>query len=386
MFVVSIGAGKNQIPLIQSCKDLGFKVIGVDVNPHSEGLALCDFKIIESIYNHHEIYDSIKELLVFDDVAAIVTRSYGKAIQTVGYLCQQFKLPYIDNESLPILLNKSDFRAIATKNDILMPQGFVFKKKEIRKNFPLPFPCIVKPPKGHAKQYVQLVYNYNQLKEYLAPLKHDEIIIEQFISGDEIIVIGFVYNTKFYICDISDKVLSAKPYFVDRMHLLPSNYQSMSSQFEELGQKIADSFNLHSTPLLMECIISNNKIYLIEAACEFGGEFLADYAIPARSDYNIFSSFILAITRGKIITPLPSKNASVVKYIFGRNGILKSYNIPKKNNDCVYSKIFFTIGSKITFPKNNHHRLGVIVSKGKSIEKALETADTVLEDMKIIIE
>lgn len=386
MFIVSIGAGKNQIPLIQTCKDLGFKVIGIDINPFAEGLTLCDYKIFESIYNYQEIYHSIKELLVFDDIAAIVTRSYGQAIRTVGFLCKQFNLPYIDNDSIPALLDKSEFRAIAIKNNILMPRGYVYKKNEIRKNPFLTFPCIVKPSRGHAKHHVKLVYSINQLKEYLASLKDNEIIIEEFINGQEIIVIGFVYNHKFYICDISDKVLNAKPYFVDRMHLLPSKNMHYFTQLEELGQQIADTFNLHSTPLLMEAIISNNKIFLIEAACEFGGEFLADYAIPSRLHYNVFSAFIHAITQGKIKTPPISKYASVVKYILGHNGILKSFKKAKQINGYVYSEMFLNIGDKVTFPKNNHHRIGVIVTKGKSIEKAIQTADILLEDMKIIIE
>ncbi len=384
MIIVSIGAGKHQIPIIKACKDAGYKVVGVDKNTHAEGLQLCDIKIIESIYNYHEIYFLLKEILVFDDIAAIVTRSYGDAVKTVAYLCQQFRLPFIDFCIVDSLNNKSLFRAIATKNNIQMPRGYILNKNHLIKSFDIPFPCIAKPAKGHAKQSVKLVYNYDDLKRFIASNKSD-YIIEEYIEGDEIIVLGFVYKNIFYICDISDKIVNAKPYFVDRMHILPSKYHTMYYQLQQLGQKIADIFALHATPLLMECVIKNNSIYLIEAACEFGGEYLADYAIPARSEYNIFKAFIDALINGKIELPQNISKASVVKYIMGRNGKLISYN-NCKNKNLIHSEIFYTIGESLHYPTNNHQRLGVIVTKGKTVENAIQTADTILEQMRIIIE
>jgi carbamoylphosphate synthase large subunit len=385
MYIVSVGAGKNQIPLIKASKELGYTTIGIDKNPLAEGFLYCDLKIIESIYNYHEIYMLLKELLVFDDIAAVVTRSYGQAIKTVAYLCQQFRLPYIDFNTVDSLIDKSTFRTIALQHDIPMPQGNILYKKDVHKFNTKSFPCIIKPPRGHAKESVKLVDSYQELRSYMKAIKHDTVLIEEYIEGDEIIVIGFVHNRKYYIFDISDKILNAKPYFVDRMHILPSRYYTMYSELQKTGQKITDAFELQATPLLMECIISRNNIYVIEAACEFGGEYLADYAIPARLECNVFKLFVQALVTGKVNMPVQSTTASVVKYIMGRNGKLVSYSMPK-NKHLIHAEIFAKPGNTLHYPKNNHERLGVIVTKGKTVEKAIQTADTLLEQMHIIIE
>ncbi len=385
MFIVSIGAGKNQIPLINACKELGFSIIGIDKNPKAEGFQYCDIKLIESIYNYHDIYLLLKDQLVFDDIAAVVSRSYGDVIKTVAYLCQQFKLPYCDFNSVENLIDKSQFRTIAQQNNIKMPYGILLHKKDFNTLDRLPFPCVMKPPKGHAKQNVMLIDSYLELRSYMQSAKHDTVLIEEYIEGDEIIVIGFVHNQKFYIYDISDKILNAKPYFVDRMHILPSQYYNLYDRLQKLGQTIADAFTLQATPLLMECIISNDTIYLIEAACEFGGEYLADYAIPARLKNNIFKTFVQAIVTGKVDMPAKSSTAAVVKYIMGRSGTLVSYSIPKDKN-VIHAEIFAKSGDTLHYPKNNHQRLGVIITKGKTVEKAIQTADTILEHMHIIIE
>ncbi|MGB4268027.1 MAG: ATP-grasp domain-containing protein [Spirochaetota bacterium] len=385
MFIVSLGAGKNQIPLIKASKELGYTIIGIDKNPLAEGFQYCDIKVIESIYNYHDIYLLLKDQLVFDDIAAVVSRSYGQAIKTVAYLCQQFKLSYIDFNTVDDLIDKSRFRTIAAKHNIPMPQGFTIHKKDLHKLNTLSFPCIIKPPVGHAKQSVMLVDSYHELYSYMKSVKHDTVLIEEYINGDEIIILGFVHNRTFYIYDISDKILNAKPYFVDRMHVLPSQYYTMYNELQKLGQTIADAFALHTTPLLMECIICNKSIYLIEAACEFGGEYLADYAIPARLKSNIFKTYLQAIITGKVNLPAQSSVASVVKYIMGRKGRLISYSMPK-NNHLIHAEIFRKPGDTVYYPKNNHDRLGVIITKGKTVEKAIQTADTLLEQMHIIIE
>lgn len=385
MFIVSIGAGKNQIPLIKAIKELGYSIIGIDKNPLAEGFQYCDIKVIESIYNYHDIYLLLKEQLVFDDIAAVVTRSYGQAIKTVAYLSQQFKLPYIDFNTVDDLIDKSSFRTIAAIHNIPMPHGFIIHKKDLHKLNTLSFPCIIKPPKGHAKQSVMIIDSYHELCSYMKSVKQDTVLIEEYIEGDEIIVLGFVHNRTFYIYDISDKILNAKPYFVDRMHVLPSQYYTMYPELQKLGQKITDTFALQATPLLMECIIRNNSIYLIEAACEFGGEYLADYAIPARLKSNVFKLFLQAIITGKVNVPPKSSVAAIVKYIMGRNGTLVSYSMPK-NNHLIHAEMFAKPGDILYYPKNNHERLGVIITKGKTVEKALQTADTLLEQMHIIIE
>jgi len=64
---------------------------------------------------------------------------------------------------------------------------------------------------------------------------------------------------------------------------------------------------------------------------------------------------------------------------------LVSYSMPK-NNHLIHAEMFAKPGDILYYPKNNHERLGVIITKGKTVEKALQTADTLLEQMHIIIE
>ena len=53
-YYISLGAGDNQIPLIQAAKARDLLVIGVDQNINASGMSLCDLKIEESILNYRK--------------------------------------------------------------------------------------------------------------------------------------------------------------------------------------------------------------------------------------------------------------------------------------------------------------------------------------------
>ena len=78
-YFVSIGAGYNQIPLIQEAKKQGFNVIGIDKNASSPGFIKCDLKDQESIDDYKEIYTKLQELLFDGKIFGILTKSYGNA-------------------------------------------------------------------------------------------------------------------------------------------------------------------------------------------------------------------------------------------------------------------------------------------------------------------
>jgi len=390
-FIVSIGAGANQIPLINEALKLGYNVIGVDKNDSASGLMYCDLKILESIDNYKEIYVKLVELLVDGEISAIMTKSYGKAVKTASFLSAKFNLPFLPFKKSFEFINKKKMKSVFMDNNILTPELISFAPKSssirIKKGS---FPIIVKPYIGHAKIDVKLIKNASELKK-IFPMRKKEIIFEKYIQGDEIIVIGIINNRKFHLVDITDKKTVPAPYFIDILHISPSKYYNLYDEIKNIGQKIADAFEITSSPLVMELIINKkNKIYVIEAVAEFGGEFIPDILVPARTGYNFIKEAIKSATNsGFKPPPLMKKNGSavVVKYITGKKGILVSCNpgAPDKYSGTIYSRIFKEIGSKINKPKTNLDRIGVVIVKEKNVRSAVKLAQNAVRKFSIRI-
>ncbi len=90
-------------------------------------------------------------------------------------------------------------------------------------------------------------------------------------------------------------MISRPPFFVDLAHISPSRTSTLRDQIAAMGQKVADCFEIITSPLIMEIRIApDGRLFLIEAVPEFGGEFIPDILIPSRRGYNFIAETIKA--------------------------------------------------------------------------------------------
>jgi len=385
-FFVSIGAGLNQIPLIIEARNMGFQVIGVDKNSAAPGFYHCDLKIQESIDDYENIYIKLREMMFDGNISAIMTKSYGNAIITSAFLCDKFKVPAIPFEESRKFLSKKTTRKIYIEKGINVPVTARINSKDINSSFPI----VAKPQTGHAKADVKLLHSDTELKNFLKTHEKNNFIFEKYISGNEIICAGLIEDHKYYHILMSDKKTTPHPYFVDLVHSTPSKYIHLTDRTIAAGQMIADTFNIQTSPMIMEFIVDENEeLHLLEAVPEFGGEFIPDIMVPAATGYNHLAGTIKAVTGDTAKKPAKGSVPSpvVIKYITGGNGVLSSCSTDtvKLMPDVLFTRIFKTIGSRIKTPEMNHDRIGVIAAKGKTIELAMENALAAEEKMNIRI-
>ena len=378
-FFVSIGAGHNQIPLIKEAKELGFHVIGVDQNISAPGFPLCDLKIQESIDNHGLIYKMLLELLVDGEIKGVCTRSYGTALVTTSYLAERFNIPFLPYTASHSFANKRRMKAALLKHGIPTPSVIhAVSESKIAKLSPASFPVIVKPAIGHAKTNVVLAADPDEVLACLKSFENqEEVLIEKFIDGEEIIVVGVIHQGTYHLVEMTDKTTLFPPSFIDVAHVTPSKHIGFAKKASDIAQKIAQAFGIATAPLVMECVITpDGELYLIEAVPEFGGEFLADVLIPASCNYRIIRQVIRSMT-GLGFTPPPARKgrkAVAVRYIIGSKGTLVSFNPegPYRVKGTIFARIFKEIGSPVREPVTNHDRIGVVVVQADSAEDALE--------------
>ncbi len=381
-YFVSIGAGFNQIPLIETAKKMGFQVIGVDTNPCAPGFIMCDLKIQEAVDNYLDIYMKLSELLIDGEIKGIMTKSYGAAMKTASYLSEKFNIPFIPFSRSCDFINKKRMKEIFKKNRILSPAVLkIDHKSRLKKKWNIKFPVIKKPAVGHAKEGITIINNKDEMAASIKTKDtYEKFIFEEFIKGEEIIAIGIVHRKKFYLAEITDKVTTPFPHFVDILHAAPSKYFHMHEEIMIIGQNVADAFEVTTSPMVMEFIVSEKgKLYLIEAVPEFGGEFLSDILIPVRTGYHIIAEAVKGNTESGFKAPRMkrTKTSIVVKYITGKKGTLLSFNPqgPRQIGGVVFSRIFKEIGSAVSEPVNNLDRVGVIVASGNSMNEAIHRAE-----------
>ncbi|MDR3238234.1 MAG: ATP-grasp domain-containing protein [Spirochaetia bacterium] len=378
---VSIGAGANQIPLIKEAASKGFRVIGVDVDSVAPGFNLCDLKIQESIYDYEKIYTSLSEALFDGIIIGIMTRSYGEAVKTTAFLCEKFGLPFLPfgmcaNFTDKLMMKNSILsHGISTPELLSIPK--LNKLNKLKDKFP---PIIKKPVDGHAKKGIKLITNSDELKAELPPADSKKtFLFEKYIEGDEIIAAGIVHQGHYYLADITDKAKSADTPFIDLAHISPSKYAHLGGRVSEIGQSVAGLFSIASSPLIMEFIVDKEEVlYLIEALPEFGGEFLADIAIPKATGYNFVREAINSHTGSGFKPPEANKKkkAVAVQYMTAPDGTLQSYNkdAPLKIKGVFHFNMFKHTGERVHKPANNLDRIGVVIAADETADRATAAA------------
>ncbi|MGL4368752.1 MAG: ATP-grasp domain-containing protein [Spirochaetota bacterium] len=387
--LISVGAGVHQIPLIQEAHRAGFRVIGVDINCSAAGFPLCDLRIQESIQNHDQIYNKIRELLADGAIAGAMTRSYGEAVRTTAYLNEKFNTPYIPLSRVDDLIDKKKMRNVLHKAGISSPSSRSFDSKKDSRDFPF----ILKPSLGHAKQGVRLIKDMHDLEKYRDEFpfdskRHD--LKEEYIDGDEIIASGIVHQGKFYLIEMTDKVMTQPPFFIDLCHKTPSIHAESWSEIEEIGQKTAEAFEISASPLLLEIRFNESGVpYVIEAIPEFGGEYITDVLVPASSGYNFFENSIKAVAGGDFQRPPRRRfrSAVMISYITHSPGKISSYTPIKKGSipGLLRCEMFKGIGSEVRTPETNHDRIGVVITKGKTIEDAAAAKEAALNALSLTV-
>ncbi len=368
-YFISLGAGANQIPLIQAARKLGFQVIGVDRDLGAPGVELCDLTIQESITNFRKIKFQLDLLMLDAQIAGIFSASYGAALLTWSYLAEQLGCIGPSRSLMERLLDKYETRLmlkpLEDEDELFAQPPFQSVPKRIHKAEvdAMGFPLIVKTRTGHGKRHIYEIPDYQKLKEMFAKQNLQELdidpkdlIIEKKIEGDEITVVGLVQNFQFHLISITDKITSSKAPFIELKHQYPSVCQGHREEIAKMHQKIVDIMQIPDAPIVSEWKLRNGKYYLIEMAPQIPGEYLGSFLIPSALKYPFFRNVVRLMVDRKIDPPPSDKKA--------KSGTIQFYTAAMPENEWrrieKTSPFFKLLNPRPRHPaQSNHDRFAV---------------------------
>ncbi|TGL48657.1 ATP-grasp domain-containing protein [Leptospira kemamanensis] len=391
---LSIGAGENQIPLIRAAKARGLKVIAVDTNPMAPGLNECDIKILESTHEYRKILHAMSKVPLPYKLLGVGSRSYGKAVFTVSYLAEKLKLRGNPRESTNLFLDKEKCKLTVSKFGIPVPTPIVINSppKAKDKKSELSFPIIAKPKEGSGKKGITVLETEAEFKKFTKGKTNEAFLLETYTPGDEVTVLGFVINKRFYLISITDKITTGIPEFIEIAHIAPSIHLRMAGELKMICQSIVTATKLKTGPFVAEFKITKNKeCILMEAAPEVGGEYLADQLLPNHYGYDYFKD-LLSVTIGEKTRPDFLKTAkqgfthSAIVYTLAHSkqkkmGEMVTFS-PTTNESVFFSKQLIETGSNLDKREGNHKRTSVFGINTKQTIGAKDWLDSIFNRLE----
>lgn len=280
----------------------GCQMLMIDV-PTSKELPMADYQyVIGDIYAEDEMYEmalKAKKEIGFDGLCTFMT----SPLKVVGKLSDEFGFNYFSEQDAKILANKYEVRKRLEQAKLQkLRYAKIISFEELEKeivNFN--YPVILKPTDNASSRGVIKIESTSGLAEAYelasAESHNGELLLEDYIAGDEYCSEIFVYNEIPYVVLISKKIVSKDKFCVELVDIMPAPLSdSKMNEIKEYLTEAVKQFHIKNWLLHVEFKISdNNDINIIEINTRAAGGKLVEsiYHLHGINIYELYYSMLL---------------------------------------------------------------------------------------------
>lgn len=289
-----IGASYLQKPLVEKAKAMGVYTICFAWEEGAVCKDLCDKFYPVSTVDKEEILKICKE----GQIDGITTIASDVATLTVSYVAEHMGLVGNPDKYAQTATNKYQMRQCFMEHDVPSPKfceaaGYV---PEAAKNFR--FPVIVKPTDRSGSRGVEKVEVPKDLAQAVsracAESFQKRAIIEEFVEGREISVESISFKGKHYVLQITDKVTTEAPFFVELEHHQPSSLpDDIKAKVRTIVLNALDALHIQYGASHAELkITKDGDIRVIEIGARMGGDFIGSDLVKLSTGYDFLKGVI----------------------------------------------------------------------------------------------
>jgi len=283
-YVISVGAGRNQLSILRKLIEKGYKVVAFDKNPNAIGKKYCTYFSAISTWEYQEAYEWLNNLNI--EYIGVVCMSCFKATYTQHYLIAKFNL----KNGIPT--NVVDMTL--DKREILDYLG-INNKSNSTNIF------LLKDSQGLASEGISYYDGYSQYDP-------DRFYLEPYYQGEERRLILIYEKNQFKI--ISEMIKSNyKDTFYTEV-IKKSGDVNIS-----LAKDIISKLNVNSCILKIDYIIHKNEFKILEIDFDIPGDYFEEYLSNCFFNYDYLEFYL-----GHYL-----------------NGYIR--NMPKKINECYWKEL-----------------------------------------------
>lgn len=302
--IAIIGGSYLQLPAVLKAKALGYEVHCFAWKDGAVCEEYADFFYPISIKEKEEILKECQRI----GIDGITTISSDLAVLTVNYVASAMGLIGNPDEYSEVTTNKYLMRTCFSKHGIPSPQYTFVTSNGSYSIRGFRFPLIVKPTDRSGSRGVEKVLDPLQLDEAIVRAQKEsfsgEAIIEEFVTGREISVEGISYEGHHYILQITDKVTTGAPYFVELAHHQPSDLpQDIQEKVKAIVLKALDALHIRYGASHSELkITEDGDIRVIEIGARMGGDFIGSDLVKLSTGYD-FLEGVIKVAMGEFSIP-----------------------------------------------------------------------------------
>lgn len=288
--IMILGASILQLPAIKKAKEMGLQVIVADMDENAIGFQeegiICE---VISTIDSEKILEAAKKY----NIDGIMTLASDMPMRSVAIVAKEMGLVGISEKTALNATNKAEMRQCLKECGVPIPQFFcVSSREEYEKAIEYfrkaQLKCIVKPADNSGSRGVDLlsdlsdeeliskVYEYS--KSYS---RGGDIVVEEYMEGPEVSVETLSVDGECHIIQITDKLTTGAPYFVEMGHSEPSELpEDVKIKISEVASTAVKAIGITNGPSHTEIKVTKDGPKIVELGARLGGDNITTHLVP----------------------------------------------------------------------------------------------------------
>lgn len=393
--IMILGASILQLPAIEKALAMGLQVVAVDMNPEAVGMKMPG--VIPEVVSTIDI-PAVVAVAKKHSIDGVMTLASDMPMRSVAAVAKELNLVGITDDTALKATNKAVMRQALKDAGVPVPKFFKVSNKseydQAVSYFTVPF--IVKPADNSGsrgilkiadltcKKLIDDAYTYS--KQYS---RNGDVVVEEYMSGPEVSVETLTVDGECYVIQITDKITTGAPHFVEMGHTQPTRLPGdIPAKIAEVAKAANKAIGITNGPSHTEIIVTNEGPKIVELGARLGGDCITTHLVPLSTGVDMVECCIkIALGENPDIEAKYSKG-SAIRYFEQHAGIVTEINgieDAKKIKGIDQISIVHGIGETITEIDSSTARMGFIIAQGENADDAAFICEKAKETLKIVI-
>ena len=390
--IMILGASILQLPAIEKAREMGLKVIALDMDPEAVGFSVPG--VIKEIISTIDIPAAI-EAAKRHKIDGVMTLATDMPMRTVAAIAKECRLIGITEDTAVKATDKAMMRQALKEAGVPIPKFYRVADKDefmtaVEK---MSGPFMVKPSDSSGSRGILKIDNKNfseSAYEYSKSVSRSGmVVVEECMIGPEVSVETLAIDGEVHVIQITDKITTGAPHFVEMGHTQPSR---LSSGIIEIIKKTAIAANkaigIRNGPSHTEIIVTNDGPKIVELGARLGGDCITTHLVPLSTGVNMVEACIKIALGERPDIKVKLEKASAIRYFKQHNGIIKNITGLEEARampGVIQIGIVHGIGETVTEIDNSGSRMGFVITQGTDANDAEKKCNNALERIKVEI-
>lgn len=270
--ILILGVASVQMDAILELKKMGYETYACAMAKDGPGADVVDHFVEINILDTGAISKYIKE----NEIALVYSVGSDLAMPVACSISEQLKIPHFVSEKTARICNNKNLMRKTLGNDFIGNLKFQVISSETDK-LELDFPFILKPTDSQGQRGVKLVHSLNEYLECYKVAKNYSrsglVILEQYISGPELSVNGYLVNGEIKYLIASDRDTWSEYTGLIHKHIVPTTNVTLQTRdvLIDMLESACKKLEITNGPVYVQMKVEEGKPYIIEITPRLDG-------------------------------------------------------------------------------------------------------------------